>query len=311
MRLLNIGANKGYAINHFLMRFLPGWSTNSTQWFDEIVSSRRVGAPCGICKACNEVVPSAARGHTGASREHAPHRDVRAFAVEMLPENAQLLRELFGVFSVPGGVVHAAASGVSGEEAYVPKNFGVGRESAILAHNASLLTRARQQPLRVRTVTIDELAATVDALAAASRTTNVRTTHTSADRPLTASGSLAATINLLTIDAEGYDAAVLRGGEGVLSAGRVRVIEWEYHFVGIWAESGVTPVDTARWLLARRYVCYWQSRSGSLSPFLAACNYAFRAWSNVVCAHASEEAVLAALETLVPPELASARRIGA
>ena len=198
MRMLNVGANKGYAVNHFFLRFLPGWNVTNDQWLSA-VQEGHAAAPCGICKACEENVSSvwaaatsgqhrlrdagpllpamtsgAARGQYEIKKQHsregaaawwtqawwrqraerlaaarlqAPAAvDVRAVAVEMMGENAKLLKGLFERFAMPVEVIHAAAAGHSSRKgAFVPQNFGTGRESAVLSFNPEELFRVRMR----------------------------------------------------------------------------------------------------------------------------------------------------------------------
>lgn len=277
MRFLNIGANKGWAVNQFFLRFQPDWNVSNELWYSEL-RALKAWPTCGVCRACNESAKSVlvdrqrARGHEVHKESVDRRRDVRAVAVEMMPDNAQLLQTMFERLALPATVVHAAAGSTSGQHGFVPFSLGVGRESAIL-QLANAAGRGRMQ--RVKMVTVDEVAG-----------------------PMLGS-AVSTKIDFLSIDAEGYDAAVLQGARGVLDAGRVRLLEWEYHGVGDWTEPGASPAAVAMWLAARRYSCFWQSKSGALSPFVLGCDYAFRQWSNVICAHTSEQALLNVLHSLV------------
>ena len=74
-----------------------------------------------------------------------------------------------------------------------------------------------------------------------------------------------------------------------------RVIEFEYHGKGRWLTTSLNATVAA--LLRHDYTCFWQGNRGRLSRFRPACNYEFRAWSNLVCAHEARiVAVLRALE---------------
>lgn len=59
------------------------------------------------------------------------------------------------------------------------------------------------------------------------------------------------TVDLLKIDAEGFDAKVLRGGDGLLREGRVRIIQFEYN--DVWADAGETLLATVRFLERHGY----------------------------------------------------------
>ena len=106
-------------------------------------------------------------------------------------------------------------------------------------------------------------------------------------------------IDLLSIDTEGNDPAVILGANASLAARRVRVVEFEYHGIGRWRRRSIHDVIGV--LEAMQYTCFWQSNSGKLSPFIAGCRYDFKSWSNIVCS--SDRDVLRVLRLLVPMEL--------
>ena len=104
-------------------------------------------------------------------------------------------------------------------------------------------------------------------------------------------------VDWLSIDAEGYDARVLRGAVAALGGGKVRLVEFEYHSTGLWATLNLA--DTLRWLEGFGFKCFWQGDSGTLAPAHSECGdeLDFRAWSNLVCAR--ERALVIALMRLV------------
>lgn len=104
-------------------------------------------------------------------------------------------------------------------------------------------------------------------------------------------------VDLLQIDTEGHDAAVLRGARETLANRRVRVLEFE------WSEAwpaNESVTRTVRDLARDGYTCFWQGGSNQLAPLLRNCDYKGtwkKHWSNLVCAH--EPAVVQAMSTLV------------
>merc|ERR1712216_1048236 len=94
------------------------------------------------------------------------------------------------------------------------------------------------------------------------------------------------TIDVLSVDTEGNDALVLRGAESLLRPKRVRVVEFEYHGFGHWGRGDHLNSTVTRTL--KGYTCFWQGskkHNGRLHRFNPLCNYEFKSWSNLVCAH--------------------------
>lgn len=91
-------------------------------------------------------------------------------------------------------------------------------------------------------------------------------------------------IDVLKIDAEGFDSAVLRGAERALSQRRVGLLKFEYNVMGLWRTA--TLRDTVDFLARYQYVCYFEGR-----PTLARLTgcwsdlYEIKAWANVICTH--------------------------
>ncbi|KDD77127.1 hypothetical protein H632_c13p3 [Helicosporidium sp. ATCC 50920] len=103
-------------------------------------------------------------------------------------------------------------------------------------------------------------------------------------------------VDVLKIDAEGYDATVLQGAAQTLAARRVRLLSFEYHGVGFWPKTRLRGV--VQWLAGLDYVCYFDGQ-----PHLARLTgcwdeaYEFHDWSNVVCVQ-RDSSLYARLERL-------------
>jgi len=199
--------------------------------------------------------------------------EVRVWAVELMSQNAALLESAFAHFAVPGRVIHAAGGETDGNT-MEPTNTIDTFISMPGVEWMGVSTQGNHFPM----VTVDSL---------------VRQNQLSK-------------VDMLSIDTEGHDAAVLRGAATALSQKMVRVVEFEYHAVGLWAveKLGSTIDKMRRW----GYECFWQSNWGELSPFLHQCRdlYEFRRWSNVVCSH--DRDILRVLWMLVPDILQSTWR---
>jgi len=118
-------------------------------------------------------------------------------------------------------------------------------------------------------------------------------------------------ISLIRINTEGHDPAVLRGASWVLGHKMASVVEFEYHFKGMWTRTKLSAVMSQ--MKEYGYDCFWQSNAGWLSPFFAQCDHEFHSlWNsnsgihNVVCAH--DHRILRTFSMLVPRGLRNVTR---
>jgi FkbM family methyltransferase len=90
-------------------------------------------------------------------------------------------------------------------------------------------------------------------------------------------------IDVLKIDTEGFDATVIAGAMEGLSSGRIGIISFEYHEVGVWREYSLESIVEK--LDGLDYVCYYDGKGGELSRLTGCWHEAYEAyaWSNVVC----------------------------
>jgi FkbM family methyltransferase len=110
-------------------------------------------------------------------------------------------------------------------------------------------------------------------------------------------------VDILIIDAEGMDPEVLDGAAGMLAAGRVRVLQFEYHSLRAWASRSLREVVAQ--LGGWGYVCYLQQRE-LLLELGGGCwaeEYEFKSWANVLCVARHEAALLAAAHMFTPRAL--------
>eukprot|EP00947_MAST-08B_sp_MAST-8B-sp1_P005436 g5436.t1 len=132
----------------------------------------------------------------------------------------------------------------------------------------------RRRAAPVKTITIDGLSRGIS-LGVATATTATATTTT---RPISK-------IDILSIDAEGHDPAVLRGARGMLAAHRVRYIEFEHHEIGLWRHTSLSAV--VRDLDFYGFDCYWAGHGGlwAITGLMWHRSYdtLMKRWSNVVC----------------------------
>ena len=176
--------------------------------------------------------------------------DVKTFgivAVEMMSSTFMRLEEAFRIFRVPGVALHAAG-GDQLQSVFEPSIPHTGYERSGVAGVGTPIPMV-----------------TVDAL-----TTMFPSPHTRI-------------VDVLSIDTEGHDALVLQGAMQGIQKRRFRVIEFEYHGIGLWRNTSLN--DTLIALKRHKYSCYWQGNNGILSRARTSCNYEFKKWSNLVCAH--------------------------
>ena len=101
------------------------------------------------------------------------------------------------------------------------------------------------------------------------------------------------TVDVLTIDTEGFDWRVLQGARRIVS--RTRYIEFEYH--SHWGKDELLK-DAVDYLERGGFVCYFAGKE-RLFKLTNGCwlkRYEARVWSNVACVHRSEPAWLGIME---------------
>ena len=101
------------------------------------------------------------------------------------------------------------------------------------------------------------------------------------------------TWDMISVDAEGWDAEILQGGYVAISTRKIRVIEFEYS--GKWKTQ---LRDTVQWLSSFKYKCFWTGTDGHLASINPECaDIEIHKWSNVACAHEGE--LISALQSHV------------
>ena len=98
----------------------------------------------------------------------------------------------------------------------------------------------------------------------------------------TLDGIIDGVVDYLSLDVEGQDPLVLDGGmETVKNA---RLVEFEYHFRGAWAEE--TLKGRTEQFEGMGFDCYLQGAHGSLWRLTGGCfdeAFEVKRWANVVC----------------------------
>ncbi|KAL6772152.1 hypothetical protein ACKKBG_A29120 [Auxenochlorella protothecoides x Auxenochlorella symbiontica] len=242
LMVVDIGCNKGYSSAHVFSLWAP-----ELGFAPNTLRTKRPEVPCGTCADCNEQVKSTVKKHSAPLTLFCVEPSMRNFAHLILTRDA-----FFPPTSPPDlqwYIVNAAVSNVTGVS-HFPR--GCVDELCSLQGNSDG-TRPRDFDYVPLT--------TLDALVK--------------DYAIPA-------IDILKIDTEGFDATVILGSMEVLARGRVSLLTFEYHEVGVWREYALR--DVVEKLDGLDYVCYFDSKQ-TLSRMTSCWDpaYEYYNWSNVVC----------------------------
>jgi len=99
------------------------------------------------------------------------------------------------------------------------------------------------------------------------------------------------TIELLSIDVEGFDFDVLLGGKRTIS--RTEYLEFEYNWMGSWSEQKL--MDAIKMLDDFGFICYWagQDKLWRIDESCWLDHYDWHVWSNVACANRDLNSIVA------------------
>lgn len=269
--VVNVGANKGYVISEIAAIFAPQANVNPKRLGSAIHNfglSLNNYSGCGVCNDCrSEPDASSASKCLGKPAHIAIH------AFEPVPATVLLLRTAL----VP---LLAEAPDIS---------FTL--HAAAVVRSAEITKSVPFEDCRHG----DEVCSIK--LVAGTKTVQVPT----ASLDLWASNELGngVVIDLLLIDAEGYDPDVIRGAHSLLNSGRVRILQFEYNSGNLWeTETLESTVSALDW---HGYSCFLIGRASN-AVLLTGCfephSMEKKAWSNVLCVRRSENATIAALISL-------------
>ena len=90
-------------------------------------------------------------------------------------------------------------------------------------------------------------------------------------------------VDFLSIDAEGYDALILKGATQLLS--KVKYLEFEYNWKGAWSDVSLKTLIHDLYH-QHRFVCYWAGSFGNIWRISDTCwleYYEIKIWSNIAC----------------------------
>eukprot|EP00667_Euglena_gracilis_P011479 EG_transcript_11728 len=229
--------------------------------------SRATGFDCGVCSQCRS---PAAQRDPGVK----PHA-AQVFCIEPLPANVVRLNASAQRFGLPRRGFHVVAA----------------------AFTSAQDAQARGWSAQFPRQTIPMLAGVeefgIDINAHCPRCPTERVPLAVLDR-FVAQHRLPA-VDFLSIDTEGNDPNVLRGGRTALK--RVRYLEFEYHSIGAWRTTSLREV--IRQLANYGFVCYWigQAKVWRITDCWHRA-YMEKRWSNVGCVQRREGEWYAIMEAV-------------
>ena len=289
--LVNVGANKGWAAAEFFGR----WSQRPPKWLQKW---RDVIVDYGV-KNSKNTLKTMPFGQCTREMEHAAQnpaarhsrRGARVHMLELNPTNCALLRHIVSALGLEEKAhIHCFPASNASQTIYYEPGVPGHEKSSIHITKKFRACIKRKACASSTTVTLDDLFAQ-QGLSSAYQ---------------------------VTIDAEGADALVLEGMQGLLRRKAVRLLEFEYvRGRGFWSRRERERRDLDSVLIKLQqfgYECFWQSAMGpplrgelsqaALTPRLVPASppcwqpaMAQTWWSNLVCAH--EEAALTVLRRYV------------
>ena len=272
-RAINIGANKGYLVSELLGHWAP-WMRLNPQSLRELLDTVPVKASsqpwgnrekCGVCTDCRTVITPAPKPPGGAPVAApweawlATHVSVTVWAAEPAPVNVALLSAAAMNLTASGHVaalvpVHCGLADFNGFAAF--PDPPAGWETGSLDPESNAVWHL--PVVNVSIVTLDSFYAThVDPAATC-------------------------VMDILAVDTEGYDPAVLDGASKTLPF--TRLLIFEYHGMALWHKDRRNLKDVVAALDGTGFSCYlmW---GPSLIPLTRCWDnvFEFYYWSNVLC----------------------------
>lgn len=223
--LVNVGANKGWAVVDFL-EGVAGHRLNRSEWFRRLQRAGCQVSCCGVCHSCSDrtrvrMAQTALHGGREVPVSNGTGRRVLAHALELLPANAAMLRDVFASSLVPSlhgdFHVHNVAAAEADGDAFIEHNgdwdrAGTERHGARIVLGAQKATSVGNRGRKVK----------------AGGGRKVHSVRAVSIDSMLSQWSLGR-VHVLTVDAEGSDPAILAGAARALAARAIDVVEWEYH----------------------------------------------------------------------------------
>lgn len=272
--LINVGANKGYLVAEMLAIFSPQSGADPIALGNGIRASGRADnefTACGYCDDCKHMPPQSA----AAACPGAPPR-ITVHAFEPVQGNFYFLEnQLAPLLRADGPVsltLHRAAV-VENQTATPSVMFSDctgGSEVCHIIPNEAAVQEG-YKAVMVPTVSLDRFADSAGL----------------------------GVVDFLFVDAEGYDPSVLRGAGGLLGAGRVRALVFEYNRMNNWDHEELG--DLLSYLEHTGGFDCWLLQDG-FAVLLTGCwdRGKGKSWSNVLCVRREERALHAVMVSMMP-----------
>lgn len=273
--IVNVGANKGYALTEMLSIFAPLAGVGPRAQFNAIMASGKAlneFTACGMCDDCTKPPPPST-----AAACPAPLAPITLHAFEPTSDAFGFLEGLAGLVAGAGGP---------------------GAHVRLRLHKAAVVENQTATPF----VRFSNCAGGGEGCAITSAAAGdgvVTVPAFSIDTWAQDEGVRA--IDVLFVDAEGFDPAMLRGARGMLEGGRVAVLAFEVNSLGLWL-AGDSVNAIVGWLDRGAGMDCFQMQRETFTPKgravkLTGCEAPEeKAWSNVLCVRREDRAMLAVLD---------------
>ena len=268
---VNIGFNKGYNFAVWANLFAPWTEIDSMKWFraiDKTETYPNWKDACGKCNDCWVKINTSKWSFTEQETS------ITIIGLDLNEQNVRLVkdvqryiieenRDTVNFRKVNITLIHAGGSDKDGE--IVLNSCATGDESCSLdspVNQSGDIDNNGTQSKLVPLLTVEKLITNLDDF-----------------EGLSAGGHI---VDILMIDAEGFDPLILKGSNELFRQGRVRCVIFEYHGVGPWLTYFLR--DIVNEFDKFEMDCYFQG-NGRLWPLSGCWNdaYEFHWWSNVMC----------------------------
>jgi FkbM family methyltransferase len=263
MLFIDVGANKGYTLATWLSIWLPSCRVSPDRLREYLRENLHLN-DCGICNDCEHVPfdtwPSISTMNITV--------DIHAF--EPQPSTYDILNQVRQWTNVSSLYTYnLALSNQTGIGLFRQCKAGI--EVCGLASPTHPKSSPNWKYIQVNMTTLDEFIE---------------------------SHNITHRIDLLKIDAEGFDPLVLQGATRLLSQHRIRIFLFEYHGIGAWKRTSL--YQTVDDLNRKDYTCYQIGRTGLFR--LTDCwssKFEIKRWGNIICVTQHEQTLIQAIEQLV------------
>ena len=302
---INVGFNKGYNLASWMNAFIPEKNVTPKSWYKALVNSNMSKfAECGACQDCKFEFPQSLPKFSETQHRNAT-RDVVFIGIDLNCKNIDVVNEIIGKvksttdLSMSDVTTYLACAAVSDHTGVVqlPKcnpsyeacsiHFGVEKNiseadtSTVGAYNHTSVLPATSDTVSIPMLTLDNYMQNFTHSHMHNHK-HVRRLAQFLSKPTTPIPR-ASQIDILLIDAEGYDALVIKGSKLLLKKKAVRCLIFEYHKVIPW--SDMLLETTIQEIHSFGYDCFFegQSRLWRISGECWHSLYEFHQWSNVMC----------------------------